>query len=152
MTSTAYWAEDLPETPNVTPFPSKEVELNQPATNDHHDNNNNNYNNNIARAREKNDQLLQEERMGTLAQLFEDVFERKMPRVVEQEIRQMMDRGVDHTLISEVITYTASAPRPSWAYSRAVIWRNFQKGINDWNAFNRSLYLRGRAGQENSFF
>ena len=76
---------------------------------------------------------------GDFGQLYEDSIGRPMPRVVEREIAEMMERGVSSSLIGAVLEYTAAAPRPSWAYARAVILRNYAKGINDEEEFNESI-------------
>ena len=141
MASTGYSAAELQKTQNVTPFPSKRVELDQTTTNyDHDDHDNNNYNNNHARAREeKYKKALLEQSIRDIGESFEDVFGRPMPRAIENEVRRMIDSGIDSTLITEVINYTAGAPRPSWAYARAVIMRNYQKGVNSWMEFSATL-------------
>lgn len=138
MASTAYSATQLQDTQNVTPFPSQRVEFDQTTTNYDHDNHdyNNNNNNNHTRAREeKNKNALLEVSIRDIGERFEDVFGRPMPRSIEAEVRRMIETGVDSTLIMSVIDYTAAAPRPSWAYARAVIVRNYQKGVNSWMEF-----------------
>lgn len=142
MASTGYSAAELQNTQNVTPFPSQRVEFDQTTTNYDHDNHdyNNNNNNNHARAREeKNKNALLEVSIRDIGESFEDVFGRPMPRAIENEVRRMIDSGIDSTLITEVINYTAGAPRPSWAYARAVIMRNYQKGVNSWMEFSATL-------------
>lgn len=110
-----------------------------------HYNNNNNYNNNTTRARvERVIDRATEGRMdaalhGDFASVFEDSIGRPLPRIVAREISEMMARGISGGLIMAVIEYTAGAPRPSWAYARAVILRNFAKGINDEDEFNESV-------------
>lgn len=76
---------------------------------------------------------------GDFAQIYEDSIGRSMPRIVGREISEMMEHGVSSTLICAVLEYTAGAPRPSWAYARAVILRNFAKGINSEDDFNESI-------------
>lgn len=111
----------------------------------HNNNYNNNYNNNNTRARVKNaiDTEMQSQsqkiRHGDFAQTYEDSIGRPMPRLVEREIAEMMEHGVDSGLICAVLEYTAAAPRPSWAYARTVILRNYAKGINDEEAFTDSI-------------
>ena len=63
-----------------------------------------------------------------LAVLYEDVFSRHMPAVVAREIMAIMAAGASADLVAEVLRYTAGAPRPSWAYSRAVLRRQMAMG------------------------
>lgn len=107
--------------------------------------NNNNYNNNNTRARvgrafeAEKQAAFQTLLHGDFPQIYEDSIGRPMPRVVEREISEMIDRGISSGLIGAVLEYTAAAPRPSWAYARTVILRNYAKGINDEEAFNESI-------------
>ena len=113
--------------------------------NRNYNNYNNNYNNNNTRARVEhaintevyaNNQRIMH---GDFAQIYEDSVGRPMPRIVEREISEMLQHGISSGLIGAVLEYTASAPRPSWAYARTVIMRNFAKGINDEEEFNESI-------------
>lgn len=63
-----------------------------------------------------------------LSALFEDVFCRHMPQIVAAEISDLMAKGASLDLICAVIRYTAGAPRPSWAYARAVLRRQMDMG------------------------
>lgn len=60
--------------------------------------------------------------------LYEDVFCRHMPGIVAMEIMAMMAAGAGADLVAEIIRYTAGAPRPSWAYARAVLRRQMAMG------------------------
>lgn len=135
MASTASSAQRIIDTPNVTPFPFPDsVKSNNTANHDH------DYNNNIrARTRE----ILE------IDEAYEDVFDRKMPKFVWTEIQGFIADGVEPKLIRDVIEYTACAPRPSWAYARAVLYRSKEKGIKTSGAFARSLAHRGRDGDCN---
>jgi hypothetical protein len=141
MATTASGARILDEH-NVTPL-HKVYEPKQNRQNDYYNNNNNN--NNPARARvdreadAANAAAFDAVMHGDFGSVYEDALCRPMPRFVAQEIGSMMQRGVSGSLILAVIEYTASAPRPSWAYARAVILRNWAKGINDDESFLDSL-------------
>lgn len=126
-----------------TQYPSNNVmNFNQ---NRNHNNNYYNYNNNNTRARveramDSEAQAHSQTVMhGDFGQVYEDSIGRPMPRVVEREIAEMMARGISSGLIMAVLEYTAAAPRPSWAYARTVILRNYAKGINDEGEFNESI-------------
>lgn len=129
-------------TPNVTRFPSK-LSSQQQNRDDHYDNYYNN-NNNIAcaRAREAEARVEDNARHGDFAQAYADALSRPMPKFVEREIRSMLARGIDGGLIIAAIEYTAAAPQPSWAYARAVILRNWARGINSEEDFLESLEAR----------
>ena len=74
-----------------------------------------------------------------LKEIYADVLGRDMPQVHQREIAGMLAEGIDRTLIGAVLAYTADAPRPSWAYARAVIYRNYAKGINSGLDFEDSI-------------
>ena len=121
--------------------PNNVMDFNQ---NRNYYNNYNNYNNNtrarVNRAIDLEVQASNEKIMhGDFAQIYEDSIGRPMPRVVEREIAEMLERGIDSGLIGAVLEYTAAAPRPSWAYARTVIARNYAKGINSEEEFNESI-------------
>ena len=143
MATTAYSAQYTPN--NTITFPKSDNQTNQM-----HDDHNNYYynNNNHTRAREGmvDNQVKQAIestneaiRLGDFAQTYEDSLGRPMPRIVGKEIADMMGRGIAADLIHAVIEYTAGAPRPSWAYARAVILRNWAKGVNGEEEFLESL-------------
>lgn len=135
MASTAYSATQLQETQNVTYFPSQTGIYSSNTANHDHD-----YNNNTrARARE----------MLEIDEAYEDVLGRKMPKFVANEVLGFLAEGVEPSLIRTVIEYTACAPRPSWAYARAVLYRSIEKGITTAGAFAYSLAARGRDGDAN---
>lgn len=125
------------DSPNVTPLTKVyNPNLNRPNNNYYNYNNNNNY----ARTREGVLQHEYERAMrqgnraiqhGDFAAAYEDALGRPMPRFVEREIQDLMAKGISSSLILTVIEYTAGAPRPSWAYARAVILRSYANGIND---------------------
>lgn len=65
-----------------------------------------------------------------LLEAHEDVYGRKMPKCVMRDIVSICaDDGADGTLALACIEYSASAPRPSWAYARAVMVRSIAKGL-----------------------
>ena len=70
---------------------------------------------------------------------YQDVMGRPMPDIVRNEIAAMIKSGINRSMIAALIQYTADAPRPSWAYARAVIQRNVAKGINNWADFMDSI-------------
>lgn len=109
--------------------------------NRHDDHNHDHDNNNIAcaRVREAQDRAHSEIQHGNFAQAYSDALSRPMPKFVEREIADMMERGIHSDLILAVIEYTAAAPQPSWAYARAVILRNWARGVNSEEEFLETL-------------
>lgn len=135
----AITASSVPNTnsPNVTRFPER-LRTHLTAHDDHnHDYNNNNIA--CARAREEEARRNHEIKYGDFSQAYSDALSRPMPKFVEREIDGMIEKGIDSGLILAVIEYTAAAPQPSWAYARAVILRNWQRGINSEEDFFESL-------------
>ena len=59
---------------------------------------------------------------------YEATYGRKMPPVIRSQIRDLMAQGAMPDLIAAVIEYSAAAPRPSWAYARAVLVRQLAMG------------------------
>lgn len=141
MTSTAYRAEDYDNPQNVSYFPLEREKNDQKNNNyDHDDHDNNNY---YARARER--RVIYDEQMAKLRETYFDVFGRDIPRFVEREIEDMTTLQIQLPMITAVIEYTACAPRPSWNYARAVIYRTRAQGIISEKGFRDALKNRGRA-------
>lgn len=127
------------DSPNVTRFPDR---LNtQQNRQNHHDHDNNN-NIACARAREALQQVEDEVLHGDIAQAYSDSLGRPMPKFVAREVRGMFERGISGSLIVAVLEYTAAAPQPSWAYARAVILRNWARGVCTDDDFYESLEAR----------
>ena len=84
--------------------------------------------------------------MLAIEEAYEDVIGRKMPRFAKEEIQAFIADGMEPKMVLKVIEYTACAPRPSWAYARAVLYRNAQSGILTAFDFGMSLAKRGRDG------
>ena len=145
MATTVYSAQEYGYTLPDNVYPIKNQ---QNFKNEHnYDNyNNNNYNNNT-RARVEGAITAEQETSaqvamhGDFGQTYLDSIGRPMPNVVRREIDEMIRRGISSALIHAVLEYTAGAPRPSWAYARAVILRNFARGINDDTEFLESVGL-----------
>lgn len=136
----AITASSIPNTnsPNVTRFPER-LRTHLTAHDDHNHDYNNNNNIACARAREEETRHNHEIKYGDFSQAYSDALSRPMPKFVEREINGMIEKGIASSLILAVIEYTAAAPQPSWAYARAVILRNWQRGINSDEDFFESL-------------
>lgn len=141
MASTGYWGIETQKAQeaepsrararatNVSPFPQRVI--NGLSDHDNHDNHDHDagarvYARTCARAGARVETAggLPEE----LFALYEDVFCRHMPGIVAMEIMAMMAAGAGADLVAEIIRYTAGAPRPSWAYARAVLRRQMAMG------------------------
>lgn len=143
MASTGYWGIETQKAQeaepsrararatNVSPFPQRVINGLSDHDHDNHDNHDHDagarvYARTCARAGARVETAggLPEE----LFALYEDVFCRHMPGIVVMEIMAMMAAGAGADLVAEIIRYTAGAPRPSWAYARAVLRRQMAMG------------------------
>lgn len=139
MASTGYWGIETQKAQeaepsrararatNVSPFPQRVRK--GLSDHDNHDNHDHDagarvYARGCARACAREDAGQMQE----IAELYEDVFCRHMPGIVAMEIMAMMAAGAGADLVAEIIRYTAGAPRPSWAYARAVLRRQMAMG------------------------
>lgn len=162
MASTGYWgieAQGVLENEasrartratNVSPFPQRVI--NGLSNHDDHDNHDHDagarvYARGCARAcaREDAGGMPRE-----LLELYEDVFCRHMPGIVAMEIMTMMAAGAGADLVAEIIRYTAGAPRPSWAYARAVLRRQMAMGTRTAADFAAREAERAERGLQNA--
>lgn len=63
-----------------------------------------------------------------IAEMYQDVMGRPMPRFVEHEVLAMLDAGIQADMICAVLAYTGGAPRPSWVYARTVLEKQAAMG------------------------
>ena len=75
--------------------------------------------------------------MRWLASYYRDNFERRIPSSVEIEVSELLRAGMERELIEAAIDEAMAAPRPSWAYARAVLARCWRDGIRTVEAFRR---------------
>ena len=151
MASTGYWGIETQKAQeaepsrvraratNVSPFPQRVI--NGLSNHDDHDNHDHD-----AGARVETAGGLPEE----LFALYEDVFSRHMPGIVAMEIMAMMAAGAGADLVAEIIRYTAGAPRPSWAYARAVLRRQMAMGTRTAADFAAREAERAERGLQNA--
>lgn len=138
---------------NVTPFPQRVITGLSDHDHDNHDNHDHDagarvYARGCARAGARVETAggLPEE----LFALYEDVFCRHMPGIVAMEIMTMMAAGAGADLVAEIIRYTAGAPRPSWAYARAVLRRQMAMGTRTAADFAAREAERAERGLQNA--
>lgn len=86
------------------------------------------------RAREHIENDVQE-----IADMYLDIMGRPMPRFVLREVQEYMQNGIGADMISAVLAYTGGAPRPSWAYARAVIDKQAAMGARTAAEFNGNV-------------
>lgn len=94
-------------TSNVIPYPDNK-----------NSNTDNNYYYTHAHARE----------LAEVAEMYQDTMGRPLPRYTATEVLELIQSGIQADMICAVLAYTAGAPRPSWAYARAVIERQAAQG------------------------
>lgn len=75
--------------------------------------------------------------MQWLASYYRHCFERRMPPAAECEVSDLLQAGVERELIEAAIDEAMAAPRPSWAYARAVLARCCRQGIKTLADFKR---------------
>ena len=93
-----------------------------------------------AYAREEDRQAdIQGYRIKQLCKHFEESFDRRCPPVVAKEIGDALNLGMDADLLEAIIDETQLAPRPSWAYARAIIRRCFREQV-----YTAEYFMRGR--------
>lgn len=131
MATTASCVQNPCNTTNVYSFPEKK-------NNKHADNNNYYY----IRAREDISLDVQ-----MVAEMYLDTLGRPMPRFVLKQVLELFDAGIQPDMVCAVLAYTAGAPRPSWAYARAVIERQAAGGARTAEDFygNVSSWRQKRA-------
>ena len=92
-----------------------------------------------AYAREETEADIQAYRIKYLCKHFEESFDRKCPPVVAKEIGDALNLGMDADLLESIIDETQLAPRPSWAYARAILRRCFREQV-----YTAEDFMRGR--------
>lgn len=119
---------------NVSAFPSRANNLySLPEI----ENNNRDYNNNYyIRARENTENGVY---LSEIGEMYHDVLGRPLPRFVANEVQAMLDGGIQADMICAVLAYTGGAPRPSWAYARAVIQKQAAMGARTAADFNGNV-------------
>lgn len=109
-------------TPNVITFPEK--------------NNNQAYNNNYYYTHAREDISLDVQMVG---EMYLDTLGRQMPRYIAMDVQGMIDAGIGADMICAVLAYTTGAPRPSWAYARAVIEKQAAMGAKTAEQFHENV-------------
>lgn len=66
----------------------------------------------------------------------------QLPPIGRGTIADMLDMGMEAELIAEVIDETSAAPRPSWAYAKAIFERLFWEKIFTVEAFRKQQLER----------
>jgi len=77
--------------------------------------------------------------MAMLAEVYQDVLCRPMPHFVAAELAERMQAGAQPDMLAAILEYTGGAPRPSWAYARAVIDRQLARGTRTAAAFRAGV-------------
>lgn len=71
-----------------------------------------------------------------------------MTQAIRNQIAALMEQGAAPDLIAAVLEYTAEAPRPSWAYARAVLRRQMDTGTRTAEDFAQSVVAYRRKAAE----
>lgn len=110
-----------------------------PVTPSRLENNNNGDNNNYYYTRTRAREGAYDGELAMLAEVYQDVLGRPMPRFVASELAERMQAGAQPDMLAAILQYTGGAPRPSWAYARAVIDRQMAMGTRTAAAFKRGV-------------
>lgn len=71
-----------------------------------------------------------------IAQYYLDTFGVKMPPVAKADVNDALEAGLEPVLVFRALDEAAIAPRPSWAYSRAILRRLVNEGCLTEAAYN----------------
>ena len=85
--------------------------------------------------------------------MYYDTLGREMPRYIAHEVQGMIDAGIEPDMICAVLAYTTGAPRPSWAYARTVIEKQFLQGAKTAAQFHENIgkWRVSRAAKPNTY-
>ena len=78
--------------------------------------------------------------MRDLADYYQSSFGAYCPQCARRDMAAALDAGLDYALLIVAIDEAAVAPRPSWAYARAILRRCINQGIH-----TEEDYSRGQA-------
>ena len=96
-----------------------------------------------------------EEALELIAEAYMDSVGRRMPGIAREECMGFMDARMAPAVILLALDETAAAPRPSWAYCRAILSACAREGIRtaeDYRARNaRWSGRRAESGRGNSY-
>ena len=92
-----------------------------------------------ARARNEetdNEKTLENVWKTDIAQYYLDTFGVKMPPVAKADVNDALEAGLEPVLVFRALDEAAIAPRPSWAYARAILRRLVNEGCLTEAAYN----------------
>lgn len=67
--------------------------------------------------------------MAIIRDYYRDTFGLRCPPVAERDIDRFLDAGITAEVVKICIDEAALAPRPSWAYARAILRRLMNEGV-----------------------
>ena len=75
--------------------------------------------------------------MDDIARYYRDTLGCVMPPMAKRDVAAAIEAGLEPQLVIIALDETALAPRPSWAYARAILRRLLREGVYDEQAYNR---------------
>ena len=75
--------------------------------------------------------------MDDIARYYRDTLGCVMPPMAKRDVDAAIEAGLEPQLVIIALDETALAPRPSWAYARAILRRLLREGVYDEQAYNR---------------
>ena len=101
------------------------------------------------------DQTLRSVQLADLATYYQQTFGSYCPQCARRDMAAALDEGMEMDVVLIAIDEAAIAPRPSWAYARAILRRCLMEHIHTEEEYNRGQlnYRRsgGRRGHELPF-
>ena len=75
--------------------------------------------------------------MDDIARYYRETLGCVMPPMAKRDATAAIEAGLEPQLVIIALDETALAPRPSWAYARAILRRLLREGVYDEQAYNR---------------
>lgn len=95
------------------------------------------------------DQTTRAVQLADLAEYYERSFGAYCPQCARRDIADALDQGMTMDVILIAMDEAAIAPRPSWAYARAILRRCLIQHINTEDDYNRGqINFRRTGGQK----
>lgn len=90
--------------------------------------------------------------MDDIARYYRETLGCVMPPMAKRDATAAIEAGLEPQLIMTALDEAAQAPRPSWAYARAILRRLLKEGVYDESAYaRRQAQFRARHGDDLPF-
>lgn len=90
--------------------------------------------------------------MDDIARYYRETLGCVMPPMAKRDVTAAIEAGLEPQLVMTALDETALAPRPSWAYARAILRRLLREGVYDEQAYaQRQARFRARHSDDLPF-